>query len=259
MLERIARSKLVLPTLLTLVGLSVLIGLGTWQLQRRVWKDTIIAALKTRSAAPAITASATWPGLPCHDLKDTGLINPCEYQPVIVRGTFDHARERHIFTAAPFAPGVGQGRGYWVFTPMKLEGTGRTVFVNRGFVPEALKDASKRVVGQTTQMVEITGLYRSAQTRGWFDGENDAARNIWYVRAPSELWPVDPAGAGGLEEMWAYVDMSGPVPAGGWPLSLGGRVEMANRHLEYAITWYALAATLAAVFGVFAWGRIKAA
>ena len=256
MLERIARAKLVVPALLSLLGLMVLIGLGTWQLQRRAWKDTIIATLKARSGAPAITATASWPGLPCHDLKDTGLANPCEYQPVIVRGTFDHARERHIFTAAPNAPGIGPGRGFWVFTPMKLEGAGKTVFVNRGFVPEALKEAGKRVVGQTTQAVEITGLYRSVQTRGWFDGENDAARNIWYVRAPSEMWPVDPAG-GVLDEMWAYVDATGPVPAGEWPLPLGGRVELANRHLEYAITWFGLAATLAGIFGAFAWGRIK--
>ena len=258
MIASLAKAKLLVPTLLSVTGLAVLVGLGTWQLNRKVWKEHIQATVKARGAAAQIAATALWPGRPCHDLRDTGLANPCEYQPVTLRGTFDHARERHIFTAAPNAPGVGQGRGYWVFTPLKLETKGKTVFVNRGFVPEDRKEPAQRVIGQTTQPVEVTGLYRSAQQRAMFDGQNDAPRNIWYVRNPSELWPIDP-NASVLDEMWAYVDQTGPVPAGGWPLPLAGKVELTNRHLEYAITWYGLALTLLGVYGTFAWGRLKGA
>ena len=256
MIARLANARLLAPALLSLAGVTVLIGLGTWQLNRKVWKEHIQATLKARGAAPPIAATAIWPGLPCHDTHDTGLANPCEYQPVTLRGTFDHARERHIFTAAPNVAGMGQGRGYWVFTPLKLEATGKTAFVNRGFVPEDRKEPSQRVVGQTVQPVEVTGLYRSAQQRGMFDGQNDAPKNIWYVRAPSELWPADP-NAATLDDMWAYVDMTGPVPAGGYPVPLAGKVELTNRHLEYAITWYGLACTLAGVFTAFAVGRLR--
>jgi surfeit locus 1 family protein len=255
MIARLVKAKLLVPTLLSAFGLAILIGLGTWQLNRKIWKEHIQATLKARGASSPIAATGVWPGLPCFDLTNTGLTNPCEYQPLHLRGTFDHGRERHIFTAAPNAPGLGQGRGYWVFTPMLLEGSGKTVFVNRGFVPEDRKEPAKRVVGQTTQPVEITGLYRSAQERAMFDGQNDAPKNIWYVRNPSELWAVDPAGR--LDEMWAYVDQTGPVPAGGYPLPLAGKTELSNRHLEYAITWYGLALTLLGVYGTYAWGRIK--
>ena len=257
MISKLSSAKLLFPTLLSLTGLAVLAGLGTWQLNRKVWKDNILATLKSRGAAPPIAATQTWPGLPCHDLKDTGLPSGCEYQPVILRGVFEHARERHIFTAAPNAPGLGQGRGFWVFTPLKLDGSSKTAFVNRGFVPEDKKEPGKRVAGQTTQTVEIVGLYRSAQQRAMFDGENDAPRNIWYVRDPSELWPADPESR--LDDMWAYVDQTAPVPAGGFPLPLAGKVELSNRHLEYALTWYGLALTLLGVYGTFAWGRLQRA
>jgi surfeit locus 1 family protein len=256
MLARLAAAKLLVPTVFSIVGLAVLVGLGTWQLNRKVWKDNILATLKSRGAAAPVQINATWPGLPCHDQRDTGLVNPCEYQPVTLRGTFDHARERHIFTAAPQAPGLGSGRGYWVFTPVRLDGSSKTVFVNRGFVPEDKKDQTSRVAGQPNQPVELTGLYRTAQERAAFDGQNDPGRNIWYVRSPSELWPA--AADQPVDERWAYIDLTGPVPAGGLPLPLAGKVELSNRHLEYAITWYGLALTLLGVFGTYASGRLAA-
>ncbi len=256
MLRALMTAKLLIPTLLSLIGLTILITLGTWQLNRKSWKDSIQATLKTRGTSTPIAANAIWPGLPCHDLKDTGLANPCEYQPVVLRGTYDHARERHIFTAAPSVQGLGSGRGYWVFTPLKLDGTSKTVFINRGFIPETKKDPSTRIAGQPNQPVEVIGLYRSAQERATFDGENDPARNIWYVRNPQELWPAS-SDASTVNEMWSYIDQTAPQPAGGLPLPLAAKIELSNRHMEYALTWYGLAATLLGVFATFAYGRLK--
>jgi surfeit locus 1 family protein len=42
---------LLIPALLAFV---VLIGLGTWQLQRKAWKEGLIAALDAQLAAPPI-------------------------------------------------------------------------------------------------------------------------------------------------------------------------------------------------------------
>lgn len=255
MLSRLAQGKLLVPTILSALALCLLLGLGTWQWHRKTWKENILATLKTRGTSPPIPATAIWPGLPCHDLRQTGLANSCEYQPVSLRGVFDHTLERHIFTAAPQVQGLGSSQGYWIFTPLRLDGSAKTVYVNRGFVPEDRKEPSKRVLGQTSQSVEVVGLYRSAQERATFDGQNDTAKNIYFVRNPSELWPVDPDAP--INEMWAYIDQTGPVPAGGFPLPLAGKVEMSNRHLEYAITWYGLAATLLVMYGAFAWSRFK--
>ena len=42
------------PTLFTLPALLVLLGLGTWQVQRLVWKTNLIRAMEERIAAPAV-------------------------------------------------------------------------------------------------------------------------------------------------------------------------------------------------------------
>ena len=78
----------------TLIGLfipavivfAVLIALGTWQLQRKAWKEDLIATLTERLAAPpgALPAPATWPRL---DRDDT------EYRRVTFTATFDDGKE----------------------------------------------------------------------------------------------------------------------------------------------------------------------
>ncbi|MBX9927252.1 MAG: SURF1 family protein [Hyphomicrobiaceae bacterium] len=243
------------PSILALAGFGFLIALGTWQLERRAWKEAILNRIKTQQSGPPVDGTAIWPSLPCATNSTTDRRDACEYQPVKLRGVFDHARERHIFTAAPKAPGVPSGSpgGYWIFTPMKLE-TGRTAFVNRGFVTEGQKSAETRQAAQGSGMVEVVGLYRAAQARATFDGANDTLRNVWYVRNPAELWSSDPEP---LAEKTAYLDMTAPPPTGGWPFPLAGKVELSNRHLEYALTWYGLAVTLLAVYGAFAWGRLR--
>lgn len=261
MLSRLAASGLLLPTALAAVGLAILLGLGTWQLERRAWKEGILARIKERQSSAPANGSASWPNLPCATATDAaprgGPGHPCEYQPVVLRGVFDHAAERHIFTATPKAPGLPASTpgGYWVFTPLKLE-FGTTAYINRGFVPEPLKNPTSRIAGLVQGPVEITGLYRTAQARATFDGVADIDRNIWYVRNPAELWGGGHAAAGPAT-MSAYLDMTGPSPPGGWPRPLAGKVELSNRHLEYALTWYGLAATLIGVYGAFAWGRLR--
>jgi surfeit locus 1 family protein len=48
-----------------LVAFVVLIGLGTWQLQRKAWKEGLIATLNAQLAAPpaALPPRAAWPSL----------------------------------------------------------------------------------------------------------------------------------------------------------------------------------------------------
>lgn len=245
------RKGLLWPTIAMLGALAVLLGLGTWQLQRKFWKDGVLARIAAERTAPPVEGTATWPAVACR------VAETCEYTPVRLRGRFDHTAERHIFTAPPQAKGVaGASRaGFWVFTPLRLDGGG-TAYVNRGFIPEELKAISARGTGATDGAVEIVGHYRTAQVRGTFDGANDTGRNIWYVRAPAELWSAE-SGIG-ANARGVYLDMIGPIPDGGWPRPLAGRIEISNRHLEYALTWFGLAGTLLAVYGAFAYGRLRA-
>ena len=230
---------LLLPALLAFI---VLIGLGTWQVERKAWKEALIASLTERLAAPpqALPAPATWPNLePADD----------EYRRVKFTAQFDHAAEGLIYGAASaFRPDVS-GPGYWVFTPARLT-DGSLVMVNRGFVPEDRKDAKSRADGQVLAPVEITGALRWPDTRHWFTPADDAAHNLWFSRDPQAI-----AAAKGLGAVAPFfVEMEAPVPPGGLPSPGKIVVNLPDNHLQYAITWYGLAAALVGVFAVFASG-----
>jgi surfeit locus 1 family protein len=220
----------------------VLIGLGTWQVERKAWKEALIASLTERLAAPpqALPAPATWPNLdPADD----------EYRRVTFTAQFDHAAEALIYGAASaFRPDVS-GPGYWVFTPARLS-DGSLVMVNRGFVPEDRKDAKSRADGQVLAPVAITGALRWPDTRHWFTPADDAAHNLWFSRDPQAI-----AAAKGLGAVAPFfVEMEAPVPPGGLPSPGKIVVNLPDNHLQYAITWYGLAAALVGVFAAFAFG-----
>ena len=254
MLSKFRDADLLWPTVFTALALSVLLGLGTWQWNRKAWKHDVIATIAARSKAPPIDARA-WAGLTCELVEKAGLARSCEYTAVSLTGAFDHGRERHVYTgiAKPQGGGAG-GQGYWIMTPFKLAGTGEVVAVSRGFVPEQQKAPAARPAGQIEGETTIIGLIREAEPRATFTGANDPAKNMWYLRDPRELF----AGAGTpLGRPGFFVDQLSPTPPGGQPASTAGRIDIPNRHLEYAITWWGLAATLMGVYGAFAAGRFR--
>src|SRR5271155_606317 len=110
-------------TLAALFGLLVLLGLGTWQLERRVWKLDLIAAREAGLAAAPIE-------LPERLAAPAGL----DYRPVLGEGRFRHESELDLI--GRFS---GDQPGYQIMTPLILA-DGSAVLVNRGFVPLAAKD-----------------------------------------------------------------------------------------------------------------------
>ena len=45
-------ARLIWPTVAMLAALAILLGLGTWQLQRKAWKEALIQRLAEQLAAP---------------------------------------------------------------------------------------------------------------------------------------------------------------------------------------------------------------
>ena len=219
---------------------AVLVGLGSWQIQRKSRKEGLIATLNDRLAAPAslLPAPSTWPSL--DQASD-------EYRRVKFTAEFDYGREALVYAAAAaFRPDVS-GPGYWVFTPARVAGGG-VVIVNRGFVPEAKRDAAAREAGDVAGPVEIVGVERWPESRHWFSPADDPRKNLWFTRDPLAI-----AAAKGLPGVAPfYVEQESPVPPGGLPRPGKIVANLRNEHLQYALTWFGLAFVLVAAFSVWA-------
>ncbi|HET8919044.1 MAG TPA: SURF1 family protein [Xanthobacteraceae bacterium] len=237
--------SLLLPALL---AFAALIALGTWQVERKAWKEALIASLTERLAAPpqALPPAKDWAKL---DRAGD------EYRRVKFTASFDNAREALVFAAASaFRPDV-TSPGYWVFTPARLA-DGSIVVVNRGFVPDARRDPKSRPQGQIAEAIEIPGALRWPDERHWFTPADDVSHNLWFTRDPAAI-----AAAKGLDKGLDprtgavapfYVEQEAPTPPGGLPQPGKLVVALPDNHLQYALTWYGLAAVLAAVFGFWA-------
>ncbi len=243
MLTRLRRARLAVPTLMTLVALPILLALGTWQLQRKTWKEGLIERLVARTKAPPVDLATA--------VSEHARSNDVEYLRVRLVGTFDHASERHLYSADAV-----MGPGWHIYTPLKLAG-GNAIIINRGFVPEPLRDPAKRAAGQVAGETTVVGLLRASEEPGTFTPKNDPARNQWFWRdvpAMRASMGLGPAGA----FPFAVDAEAEPAPPGGWPKGGATLVRLPNRHLEYALTWYGLAAALAVIYAIFAAGRLKA-
>ncbi len=246
MWTRFRAAGLVWPTLFALAALAVLLGLGTWQMSRKAWKDGLVAQITASTAAEPSPLGAreisSWLG------SDA----PHEYRRLKMTGAFVHAAERHVY--APRS----QGQGWLVFTPLTVATAAEPVhvIVNRGWVPEHLKDPATRAKGQVSGPVEIVGLARRPEVPGAFTPTNDTARNMWYWRDIRTMASGPPCVAPSRCVTTFYLDAEAePTNPGGWPRGGATNLVIPNRHLEYALTWYGLAATLVGVFSAFAWGR----
>ncbi|MGH6725778.1 MAG: SURF1 family protein [Pseudolabrys sp.] len=239
------RGGVIGATLFAVAGIAVLIGLGIWQLERRVWKENLIATLTVRlTRAPGeLPPPADWPRLkPEAD----------EYSRVKFSAEFPAGQRALVYTAgSAFRPDV-QGPGYWVFAPARLAGGG-TVVVDRGFVPLDRKDLAARAAGAPRDTIEIVGVMRWPETPGLFTPADEPQNNLWYTRDPRAI---------AAAKKWApvapfYIEQETPVPPGGWPKPGKLAVSLPDNHMQYAITWFALALGLAGVYGTWLAGRLR--
>jgi surfeit locus 1 family protein len=255
MLRKMRAAGLLWLSAFALIALAILLGLGGWQWNRKIWKQDLVATIAARMQAQPLDAAA-FGKTSCEPVDVVGLAASCEYTSVRLTGTFDHGSERHVYTGIDRPAGGGlSGQGYWIMTPFRIAATGEGVVVNRGFIPDSSMDITIREKTWVTGPTTIIGLVRSAERRTSFTNANDPKKNNWYLRNSRELFSGDIGAAIARRDL--FIDLLEPKPAGGLPQPTAGRVTIANRHLEYALTWWALAATLIGVYGAFAMARLR--
>jgi surfeit locus 1 family protein len=223
------------PTVAALVGLLVLLALGTWQVERLEWKRTLIAERAAKLTAPPEILPATSDAWPAWD-----------FRPVLVEGEFLHDLEQL------FGVGAIAGRlGHHVLTPL-VRPEGAAVLVDRGWVPADRAHPAARREGQLAGPVRITGIarYRGGDRPGWFTPDNQPAESHWYWYDLAAL----ETGLG-LQLLPVVIEADGAPNPGRLPLGGQTRTELTNNHLQYAITWYGLAAGLLGVWISFGLAR----
>ncbi len=234
------RRKLPVFTGITvLIALAILISLGTWQVERLHWKEGLLADIAERRAAAPV---------PLADIETMAAQGgDIEYRTVTATGRYINNKERHFF-----ATWRGQ-TGYYIYTPLQLA-DGRYILVNRGFVPYENKEPEMRMQGQLTDQQTVTGLAR-AKLPGKPSSlvpDNDVAKNIFYWKDLDVM--ASSVDLDKVDVLPFFVDAdSTPNPAG-FPIGGVTQVDLPNDHLQYAFTWYGLAAALVGVVAI-SWFR----
>lgn len=215
------------PSLITVFLLCVLVGLGTWQLERKVWKENLITEIEARRSANVV------------DIAQIDNAKDWNYQPVFAVGTF----QGETSFLMPMISLKGEG-GYALLTPFKLQNGGH-ILVNRGWIP--YQDLDKKYA-PPAGAVTIKGLMRTPTKPNWLTPANQPERGVWY----SYDLPAMAKAAGIPVLLPMVIDVDATPNEGGYPMGGQTRLTLSNNHMGYAVTWFGLAIVLLVVYGVSA-------
>lgn len=193
-------------------AVSLLCGLGMWQLSRQGWKDGLLSEISARFRA----APVALPAVPV-EARD-------QFLQVRLNGQLKAGELAVLTSRRPFGP------GFKIVSPFELS-DGRRIMVDRGFVPERLKDPASRPVLELADVVVGTLFWPNEKDS--FTPAPDPAANLWFVR---DLAPM--AEALGTEPY--LVSLRDPI-SGDWPQPAPVAHNIPNNHFSYALTWFALA------------------
>jgi surfeit locus 1 family protein len=252
--------KLFWPTLATAIALAILMSLGFWQLARRAEKELQLGGLNTAlTAVPLNLDDRALLDIEAHQAghANDGRASIAELTRVSISGVFLPDRSIPVRATLPATKG-GQtsGIGFFWMTPLQTPG-GVIVFINRGFV-SAGGSFKAPDIATPHGPVTIIGLMRKSERRHRFMPVDIPENREFFVRDTQRLaqyasLSLDRTAGFFIDAERTPGDARPPV--GVDPREMIARIP--NNHLQYAVTWFAFAATLVGVFGFFARGRLK--
>ena len=209
-------------TIFTVLGVIVLCGLGTWQLQRLEWKTKILIDIETALSAEP------------ERIQAADLSNIAPIARVRLQGSFETGKDIYI------RPRTMDGKvGVHVLSPFII-GSGQAILVNRGWAAQGSEPSAIRPANGT----EITGMLRAPDKANLFTPANNAEDEMWFfvdfdaVQAAKNLKPLAPV----------VLYLEGSQRDGEYPIALPQKPDLNNNHLGYAIFWFSLAGSLIAIY-----------
>ena len=223
--------------LATVIGVALTANLGAWQLRRAAQKVVVQTALDARAQLPALSGAELARGI-AQSESQRGRLARLRGRWIPERTVFLDNRPMHARV------------GFYVVTPLLIEGSDDAVLVQRGWVPRDLRERTLLpAVPSPSGVIEIQGviappparLYEFAAAASGLIRQNldlDSFKAETGLRlTPLSVQQTDsPAAAGdGLLREW-------PRPA----------VDV-QKHYGYAFQWFALAALMA---GLYVWFQL---
>jgi surfeit locus 1 family protein len=225
--------RAVVLTTATAAAVAVTASLGVWQLGRADQKNTLQALIESRAQerpwgnADVLTVSG----------PDDGL-----HRRVTLQGVWQ-SDATVLLDNRP----MGGQVGFWVISPLRLQGSERVVLVNRGWVARDFMDRSRIPPFETpVKAVEVQGrltppvsaLYEFAPAPPGPMRQNvvlaDYARETGLDFLPITVAQTDPS-AGGLSREWPVITAK------------------VHTHYGYAAQWFSLSALCAGLYLWFQW------
>ena len=221
---KLSASSIAFAVILGLGGVLVLVCLGAWQLQRLEWKQAVLEEMDSRIHGLPVRLPAN-PSADRHN-----------YLAVTAVG-LTTGPELHVLTSRR-----GFGPGYRLISAFATDG--RVVLLDRGFVPEQFRSEARAHAS-----LEVTGnLHWPREHDRLFTPEPEG--KTWFARRVpqmAELLEAEPVlvVARQLSDRPDYL-----LP---WPVD---RADIPNNHLQYAVTWFAMAIAWAGMTAFWLW-RIR--
>jgi surfeit locus 1 family protein len=235
--------------LFTFAMVAVFVGLGVWQLQRRVEKHALITALTERLAVQPLPPVSEW-----NKLTAQG----DEFRRVLFTASYGAAPDAMVYSSGSAVRDDVSGPGTWAFVPARLKGD-EIIVVNTGFVQNTMQDRAQqdRAVTRlvTGEAADLIGYIRFPETAGLLTPSANVEKRLWFTRDHLAMAQALGWGNGGKTVAPFYIDLEQPAPPSGIPKPGPLHVHLKDDHLQYATTWFALAAAVAVAF--FVWWRGK--
>lgn len=219
-------------TLIASGCVAILCTLGTWQLQRLHWKNDITANLEELYNEPQRQDMPD-----ALDRIEQGEIDfsygTLEGQPL---------KDKTIL----LGPRILDGRsGYHLLVPVETA-QGRTVIINTGWVSDLWNDTLDERLGMLPAHLSARGVIRRPDWSS-FASKNSPANNLWFRADTKEI--AREKDIRNLSSAILYADRIDP------PLQdvtiHEEKWQPRNKHLQYALFWYALAVVMTVVYGVY--------
>ncbi len=239
------RAPLSVAIVVYLLGMAILIALGTWQASRLVEKETLLAKIDYNMRSTPVRLS-------------NQAISSTDYEYLLTKFT--------MVEVAPYAPVCVFGQnlegdiGYYVFQAVIVSETNSVAMLNLGWRPEAdflssdvPLDSDRRTITVCPAAVDLLSLSRQDITATlrfsakphFGAADPSAGTRIWFTRDT-----VDMLQSQGLDQPAPYyLTLRSPVVSGYLPAQV--RVDIPNNHLQYMLTWFSLAAVLTIIFMVW--------